>query len=104
MKKLLKVTALLLVAAAMFAGCSNNASGTGSDSGQSPDDNNTGSNSEEIDFSLSYELFSKDDVTIDVTDNSTIEFEKGNWRASIFVNTLGTNQEYLSLDKADFLY
>lgn len=106
MKKLLKVTALLFVAAAMFAGCSNNASGTGADSGQSPNNNNTESNtsnSEEIDFSLNYELFSKDDVSIDVTDNSAIEFEEGKWRASIFVNTLGTNQEYLSLDKADFI-
>ena len=47
MKKLIKVTALLLVAAAMFAGCKNN------------DD----------DSSIGGALFSKEDVSVDITYN-----------------------------------
>lgn len=58
MKKLLKITALLLVAAAMFAGCKNN----------SDDDSNSG------------ELFSKDDVSIEVSYNDIV-FSDGDWVA-----------------------
>ncbi|SFI50652.1 hypothetical protein SAMN04487775_10294 [Treponema bryantii] len=62
MKKLVKVTALLLVAAAMFAGCKNNV--------------------EEEQPAKDAPLFSKDDVsiTIDVND---IEVTDGDWVASV---------------------
>ncbi len=61
MKKLVKVTALLLVAAAMFAGCKNNV---------------------EEEPAKDAPLFSKDDVsiTIDVND---IEVTDGDWVASV---------------------
>lgn len=62
MKKLLKVTALLLVAAAMFAGCKNN------------DDDSTGG-----------ALFSKEDVTEVITYNE-ITFSEGSWVASYSKN------------------
>ena len=62
MKKLVKVTALLLVAAAMFAGCKNN------------DDESTGG-----------ALFSKEDVTEVITYND-ITFSEGSWVASYSKN------------------
>ena len=68
MKKLIKVTALLLVAAAMFAGCKNN------------DD----------DSSIGGALFSKEDVSVDITYNE-ITFSAGSWVASYTKNGKNTD-------------
>ncbi len=68
MKKLVKVTALLLVAAAMFAGCKNN------------DDNGSSGGA----------LFSKEDVTEEITYND-ITFSEGSWVASYSKNATASD-------------
>lgn len=79
MKKLLKVTALLLVAAAMFAGCKNN------------DDDSTGG-----------ALFSKEDVTEVITYNE-ITFSEGSWVASYSKNgTAGDGSTMIESKTAEF--
>lgn len=79
MKKLLKVTALFLVAAAMLAGCKNN----------SDDDSNSG------------ELFSKDDVSIEISYNDIV-FSDGDWVA-VYNYVSSTEGELTSIiQRAEF--
>ena len=66
MKKLLKVTALLLVAVAMFAGCANSSSSSDDDKGSK-------------DAAKKATLFKESDLTEDFTYSSSTKLDDGDW-------------------------